>query len=227
MRAVALLALCLVLTACSAGGSVPGAASTRDGRAPVPSPSASASAGSEVGAVRAPALLGEVEVRDASPESLEQLRSEPPQSLQIDSLGIDMTVADVGLAEDGSMEIPASAAVAGWYRFGPAPGAASGNAVLAAHVDDPDIGLGPFASLKDLGEGDGVTVTTASGDPLDFTVTRVERTSKREVDMSLVFSRDGEPQLVLVTCGGRFDWDTGHYEDNVVVYATPSTEPAA
>lgn len=223
MRAIAAIALCLVLTACSASTGTTGTASTRDGRTPAPS----ASAGGEVGAVRAPALLGEVEVRDASPESLEQLRSEPPQSLQIDALGLDMTVADVGLAEDGSMEIPASAAVAGWYRFGPAPGAPSGNAVLAAHVDDPEIGLGPFARLKDLGEGDDVTVTTAAGDPLSFTVTRVERTSKREVDMSLVFSRDGDPQLVLVTCGGRFDWDTGHYEDNVVVYATPITEPAA
>lgn len=225
MRAVAVLALCLVLAACSAPGSGSGTAGSRESRTPSPSPSTSS--GGEVGAVRAPALLGEVEVRDASPETLEQLRSEPPQSLQIAGLDLDMPVTDVGLAEDGSMEIPASAAVAGWYRFGPAPGSATGNAVLAAHVDDPEIGLGPFASLKDLGEGDAVTVTTASGDTLDYSVTRVERTSKREVDMSLVFSRDGDAQLVLVTCGGRFDWDTGHYEDNVVVYATPSTEPAA
>ena len=33
----------------------------------------------------------------------------------------------------------------------------------------------------------------------------------------------GTRALVLITCGGEFDETTGHYDDNVVVVATPTT----
>ncbi|WP_297084038.1 class F sortase [uncultured Demequina sp.] len=214
MRTLVIVTMTFLLAACAA----PEAA--RGDRAAAAQPSLEAASRETVGAVRAPTVLGDVPIQDTSPETLEQLRSEPPQRLTIDSLGIDMPVVDVGLADNGTMEIPTAAADAGWYRFGPAPGSPSGNAVIAAHVDDR-YGVGPFAQLKNLSAGDAIGITTASGEDLDFTVARVEQTSKQEVDMSLVFDRDAAPTLVLVTCGGRFDWDDGHYEDNVVVFATP------
>ena len=37
-----------------------------------------------------------------------------------------------------------------------------------------------------------------------------------------VFVQDGPARLVLITCGGDFDYDTRHYLSNVVVTATPS-----
>jgi hypothetical protein len=36
-----------------------------------------------------------------------------------------------------------------------------------------------------------------------------------------LFRVDGEPQLVLVTCGGAFDPARHRYQDNLVVIATP------
>jgi hypothetical protein len=36
-----------------------------------------------------------------------------------------------------------------------------------------------------------------------------------------IYSRNGSPRLVLVTCGGPFDVSTGHYRDNIVVTASP------
>jgi len=30
----------------------------------------------------------------------------------------------------------------------------------------------------------------------------------------------GQPKLALVTCGGPFDATTGHYSDNLIVWAT-------
>jgi hypothetical protein len=33
----------------------------------------------------------------------------------------------------------------------------------------------------------------------------------------------GPPKLALVTCGGPFVSATGHYLDNVIVWATPAT----
>ncbi|MFN3866668.1 MAG: class F sortase [Demequina sp.] len=205
------------------------AAPADDARATSSTPAPSASATrtvDDVGAVRAPVVVGEVEISDSSPESLAALRPEPPRRLVVEALGIDMPVTEVGLEGDGAMEIPESAQTAGWYRYGPAPGGDRGSAVLAAHVDDARIGLGPFSRLERISEGERIVVTLADGDALTYEVAGVERTSKREVDMDLVFDRTGESRLVLVTCGGRFDWDAGHYEDNVVVYATPIDAPA-
>lgn len=228
MRAAAVIAVMLLASACSP--SVDREPSARES-SPSPTPSqsrigiATASPADEVDVVRAPVVLGEVPIASTDPQDIAALRSEPPQRLTIDGLGLDMKVVDVGLAEDGSMEIPERAEVAGWYRFGPAPGSETGNAVLAAHVDDAR-GVGPFAQLRDLDPGAPIEVVDAAGDTHSFVVDRVEQTSKREVDMDLVFDRDTPGQLVLVTCGGRFDWDVRHYEDNVVVYATPVEEPA-
>jgi hypothetical protein len=37
-----------------------------------------------------------------------------------------------------------------------------------------------------------------------------------------LFARTGPPRLVLVTCGGDFDPETGSYRANVVVHAVPA-----
>jgi hypothetical protein len=37
-----------------------------------------------------------------------------------------------------------------------------------------------------------------------------------------LFRGDGDPQLVLITCGGAFDPVRHHYADNYVVVARPS-----
>ncbi len=181
---------------------------------------------SVVDGVRAPVVLGEVPIQDTSPERVIEERMPAPTGLAIEALGIDMVVTDVGLEPDGSMEIPESAAVAGWYRYGPAPGSGAGNAVLAAHVDDAQIGLGPFYRLLEIEVGAQIVVTNANGEDVAYQVDRVEQTDKQVVDMDTVFDRGGEHQLVLVTCGGRWNRDAGHYDDNVVVYATKTNAPA-
>ena len=38
-----------------------------------------------------------------------------------------------------------------------------------------------------------------------------------------LFLNSGPPKLALVTCGGPFDAATGHYLDNVIVWATLTT----
>jgi hypothetical protein len=37
-----------------------------------------------------------------------------------------------------------------------------------------------------------------------------------------VWAREGDPQLVLITCGGEFDAQARSYEDNVVAFARPA-----
>ena len=37
-----------------------------------------------------------------------------------------------------------------------------------------------------------------------------------------VWAEGGPPRLALVTCGGVFNYSTGHYNDNVIIWATPA-----
>jgi hypothetical protein len=166
-----------------------------------------------------PSALVDVPVRAATPPP--RPRVDAPARLRVADRDIALDIVPVGVAEDGSMELPAAADVAGWYRYGPAPGSASGNAVLAAHVDSAVTGLGPLVGLRDVEEGSRLTVRTASGRTLVYSVTGVDQVPKTDAPLRAWFERDGPPQLVVITCGGAWDADIGHYSDNVVLTAEP------
>jgi len=158
----------------------------------------------------------DVPVQDAS---LAPVTAAPePAHLTLPTLGVDLPVDPVGVADDGQMEIPPHAERAGWYRYGPVPGDAAGTAVIAAHVDSiASAGLGPFARLKDLAVGDPVDVALADGGVVHFTVADVAQVPKTDVTWPDVFDRDGAPRTVLVTCGGKWQPKVRHYADNVIV----------
>ncbi|PPG06018.1 MULTISPECIES: class F sortase [unclassified Rathayibacter] len=145
-----------------------------------------------------------------------------PERLVVDGLPVDMAVEPVGVADDGTMELVPDTQVAGWYRFGAGLDEPEGTVVIAAHVDSLAYGLGPFVELKKAVPGQTVTLTGADGAERAYTVSTVETTEKTTVDLSAVFAADGPPRLVLITCGGDFDYDTRHYLSNVVVTAVPA-----
>jgi len=86
-----------------------------------------------------------------------------PTRLLIPAIGVDMPVTDVGAADSGQMELPVDPAVAGWYRYGADAVSATGNVVLAAHVDAIDYPIGPLARLRDVSAGETVNVSAADG----------------------------------------------------------------
>ena len=143
-----------------------------------------------------------------------------PTALTIEALGVSgAPVRPVGLDPDGgAMEIPPVDEV-GWYRFGARPGD-PGSTVLAAHVAYDGVD-GVFRHLDDLGAGDGVTVALSDGSMHPFVVTEVAQYPKSELPAA-VWAREGDPQLVLITCGGEFDAEARSYEDNVVAFARPA-----
>ena len=145
----------------------------------------------------------------------------PPVRLAVPDVGIDMAVDPVGVRDDGEMQIPEDADRAGWYQFGPAPADPAGATVVAAHVDSVQTGIGQFAKLRDVGVGAGLTMTTADGTAYEYRVVTVEKVPKDGAPVDQWFDRSGAPRLVLVTCGGTFRRDIGHYTDNVVVTAEP------
>jgi hypothetical protein len=57
--------------------------------------------------------------------------------------------------------------------------------------------------------------------PANWSLTATSTGRARDVPAAL-FTGTG-PRLVIMTCGGPFDSATHHYDDNVVVYASPAS----
>lgn len=182
------------------------------------SSSSSGSSVSSTSSARPPAQSGlPVPVRrDAQPTALRSRIT--PTDVAIDSIGLRSTVRPVGVDRSGLMEIPQDVRVAGWYRHGSAPGEGGGATVLAAHVDSAAAGTGPWAKLADVPVGSEVRVSTAEG-TVRYRISSVSQLRKKGLDTTALFSSSGPERLHLVTCGGRFDRATGHYDQNVVAIA--------
>ncbi|ADG73389.1 peptidase C60 sortase A and B [Cellulomonas flavigena DSM 20109] len=212
----ALVALLAVTTAASCGTSPEAAA-------PAPSPTPVAST-TPTPPPPGPAVP-DVPVVDAGLDAL-PAPAPAPVRVAVPDLGIDMPVDAVGVEDDGTMEIPEDADRAGWYRYGPAPATPEGATVVAAHVDSWTTGIGPFSRLRDVAVGARVEVTTADGTVHAYVVREVTQVPKTDAPVAQWFDRTGAPRIVLVTCGGAFDREVGHYADNVAVTADPVVDAA-
>jgi sortase (surface protein transpeptidase) len=122
----------------------------------------------------------------------------------------------LGLQADGSLQVPTAGFPAGWYTGGPTPGEL-GPAIIAGHVDMK--GPGVFYKLHEVRAGDQVMVTRADGSRPVFRVTKVEQFGKDQFPTKLVYGNIDHPGLRLITCGGSFNTASGHYEDDLVVFA--------
>src|SRR5262245_23123276 len=54
----------------------------------------------------------------------------PPVRIRIPAIGVDSSITRLGLAPDGTIEVPNDARLAGWYTRGPAPGDAGPAVIL-------------------------------------------------------------------------------------------------
>lgn len=125
-------------------------------------------------------------------------------------------LSGLGLDDRGALQVPATAGELGWWQAGPRPGE-PGAAVVVGHVD-LDGRPGVFARLADAAPGT-VLVLGTGPEAMRFRVASVDRYAKTQFPTDVVYRPTAEPELRLITCGGRFDPRTGHYEDNVVVRA--------
>jgi hypothetical protein len=145
-----------------------------------------------------------------------------PVRVRIPSLGISTLVVPSGIdVAHGVLGLPSRIERAGWWRDGAAPGGRSGAILIAGHVDSASAGAGAFFKLHRARAGDLVRVTTADKGTFTYRVVSVRMYHKPVLPTS-VYSRNGPPRLVLVTCGGQFDPAGRHYEDNVVLTAIPT-----
>jgi hypothetical protein len=161
------------------------------------------------------------------PHAVEKFRSSRtyaavalPVRIRIPAANVDSGLEHLGRASDGTIMVPSHPEVAGWYAEGPRPGQ-PGPAVILGHVDSKK-GPAVFFHVAALRRGAAVDVVRADGITVRFRVTSTSRVPKTRFPTDLVYSPTLEASLRLVTCGGLIDPATGHYRDNVIVYAEPA-----
>jgi sortase (surface protein transpeptidase) len=129
---------------------------------------------------------------------------------------VQSAIVDLGRNADGTVEVPSSFHVAGWYEYGVTPGQ-DGPAVFLGHVDSVS-GPGIFYRLGALRPGDHVVVTRQDGRAVTFVITGVRQYSKIAFPTIDVYANTTIPTIRLVTCGGAFDSATRHYLSDIVAF---------
>ncbi|WP_240341784.1 class F sortase [Arthrobacter sp. Alg241-R88] len=209
ITAAIVLALMALLSGC--------ASAPTEAASPAPTTAAAAAPASGPAPASTPAALPDVPIRQATPTPAAP-KDPAPRSLTVEGTTINMGIVEVSVSPDGAMEIPEAFDQAGWYRHGPAPGAAAGAAVVAGHVDTTS-DLAPLSQLNGLTAGTRVTIERNGAPALNYRVRSVELMAKDKFDGGSLFRRDGPHQLKIVTCGGRWLDEKQDYSDNVIVTA--------
>jgi Sortase domain len=141
-----------------------------------------------------------------------------PVAVRIPAIGLAVWLTELGLNANGTVAVPTSVQVPGWFSPGPSPGQV-GSAVLLGHVDSYK-GPGVFFKLRTLQPGNQIQVNLADGVIATFQVTSVVQYQKTAFPDQKVYGSNGSSELQLVTCGGAFDTQSGHYLSNIVVYSS-------
>jgi hypothetical protein len=147
-------------------------------------------------------------------------RSEPVR-VTIPAIGVDSRLLHLGVNPDGTIQVPSletSADLAAWYKYSVTPGQI-GTSVIEGHVDNYQ-GPAVFFRLGALRPGDSIDVRLADGITAVFRVTGVREFSKARFPSETVYGQARYPALRLITCGGDFDYTTGHYLSSIVVFAS-------
>jgi hypothetical protein len=156
------------------------------------------------------------------------LQRSVPVSVDIPAIGVTSKLLHLGLNADGTIQVPSlvtSASEAAWYEYSATPGQI-GASVIEGHVDSyhaPAV----FYRLGALQPGDTIDVTLADGITAIFRVTGVREYAKSNFPAKAIYGATNYAALRLITCGGVFDYATGHYLSSTVVFASlTSSRPA-
>lgn len=142
-----------------------------------------------------------------------------PVRIVIPSIGVNAPVTPKGLDQRRALELPPLTAhnLAGWYDKSSRPGQ-TGPSIIAGHVDSAT-GPSVFINVRELKPGDEILIQGASHHTVTFKVQWVQEAPKNGFPTKAVYGHVPYPALRLITCGGPFDPVTGHYRDNIIVYA--------
>lgn len=167
----------------------------------------------------APTTMGSTPPTSSSPTTMaandEPVARPDPARVQAPSVGIDVTLDLLSMTANKELEVPKDPDRVGWWRSTKR----QSPIVLVGHVDSLT-GPAVFFRVRDMKRGDDIVLTLSDGTTRAFVVTSTEQVSKNSFPTNSVY-RSGTGELRLVTCGGRFNRQSRHYVDNVVVFARP------
>ena len=143
-----------------------------------------------------------------------------PVRLAIPAIRVEAPVLEVGLADDGSVDVPPLTRhhEAGWFSRGPTPGQ-FGPALIVGHADTRS-GPSVFHDLARLRPGQRIEVLRDDRSTAIFEVNSVENFGKEKLPIKRVYADFSRPSLRLVTCGGTWLGGDRGYSDNIVVFAS-------
>lgn len=143
-----------------------------------------------------------------------------PNRIDIPALKAQAPIVDVGTSSR-ELDIPLNPKVVGWWAGGAKPGAHTGTAILAGHINYAGV-TGTFSDIGRLKPGNVVYVhgkRKGKKVTLRFRVTGVRSYMKTALPYQKIFNQEVAGRLAIVTCGGAFDAQTGNYLENIVVFA--------
>ena len=136
------------------------------------------------------------------------------QSILIPSLRVPAPASPETVTA-GALGVPADPADVGWWM------PSTSELVIDGHVDMKGDGPGALYEVRNLRPGAQVLVETTDG-PEHWAIDGVRTYQKGRVPAGLFTWRGTDARLVIITCGGPFNYTTHHYYDNVVAYGSPS-----
>lgn len=145
---------------------------------------------------------------------------EAPVSVSIPAIGVDSDLLHLGLNPDTTLEVPEGPDfdTAAWYDGSPRPGE-PGPAVILGHVSSAADGPSVFFELSLLEKGDTVEVAREDGTIATFEVYDLQQFPKDSFPTVQVYGSTPGPELRIITCGGTIAESTGHFSDNIIVFA--------
>ncbi len=149
------------------------------------------------------------------------LNRSTPVSIDIPSIKVHSRVISLGLNRNGTVAVPplSNPMVTGWYDKGPAPGE-PGAAAILGHVDAAKVGPAVFYELGNMRPGAKIYIRLRDGRTAVFETYSVALFQKATFPTDRVFGYTSWPTLRLITCGGLFDPQSGHYLGNIVAFAS-------
>jgi LPXTG-site transpeptidase (sortase) family protein len=145
------------------------------------------------------------------------------ERLVIPAIGVDAPVTPKAVDGDGHMPSPDGPQDVVWYDFSAIPGLGgrpgAGNTILAGHVDYHGYGPAVFWDLRDVKEGDAITLVLGDGSEAKYATRSNRVVNPADTSFNEIVASTPEESLTVITCAGDFDPATHNYDMRRVVWA--------
>ena len=166
----------------------------------------------------------EASVSPATPARRAVPMAEAPAQVRLPS-GTTVAVVAVSTRGNGLLDVPGDIRTAGWWRGGARLGDPFGSTLIAAHIDSTTQGLGPYAELLRVRQGERIVVTSKHLEQR-FAVASLRLVPRASLAGATdLFAPSGPRRLTMVTCAGPYDAARGGYQNLAVVTARPINGP--